>query len=104
MRADIHWVNPAFEKLEALPSTMAFEIIRRVDLLAAFPEMGVSLHSSYPQLGNCRQLIVGTSYRIIYEFDAVAGLVYVLELQNCRQRLPSAAELRFRQSLKQQPE
>lgn len=37
MSADIEWVDPAFEKLEALPSTMAFEIIRRVDLLAAFP-------------------------------------------------------------------
>lgn len=66
MRADIQWVDPAFEKLEALSSTIAFEIIRRVDILAAFPEMGVSLHSRYPQIGNCRQLIVGTSYRIIY--------------------------------------
>ncbi|MEK6410324.1 MAG: type II toxin-antitoxin system RelE/ParE family toxin [Acidobacteriota bacterium] len=104
MSADIEWVDPAFEKLEALPSTMAFEIIRRVDLLAAFPEMGVSLHSRYPQLGNCRQLIVGASYRIIYEFDAVAGSVYILVLQHCRQRLPTVAELRFRRSLKQDAE
>ena len=104
MSADIEWVDPAFETLEALPSTLAFEMIRRADLLAAFPEMGVSLHSRYPQLGNCRQLIVGGSYRIIYEFDAVAGSVYILVLQHCRQRLPSAAELRFRRSLKQRPE
>jgi ParE toxin of type II toxin-antitoxin system, parDE len=104
MSADIEWVDPAFEKLEALPSTMAFEIIRRVDLLASFPQMGVSLNSRYPQLGNCRQLIVGASYRIIYEFDALAGLVYILELQQCRQRLPTIAELRFRRSLKQEPE
>jgi mRNA-degrading endonuclease RelE of RelBE toxin-antitoxin system len=101
---DIEWVDPAFEKLEALPSTMAFEIVRRVDLLASFPEMCPSLHSSYPQLGNCRQLIVDRSYRIIYEFDAVAGSVYILELQHCRQRLPTVAELRFRQSLKQEAE
>jgi hypothetical protein len=102
MSFDIEWVDPAFEKLEGLPSTMAFEIIRRVDLLAAFPEMGLSLQSRYPKLGNCRQLIVGPSYRIIYEFDA--GSVYILELQPCRQRLPSVAELRFRQSLKQNAE
>ena len=100
MSAGIEWVDPAFEKLEALPLTMALELIRRVDLLAAFPEMGVSLHSRYPQLGNCRQLIVDRSYRIIYEFDDVAGSVYILELQHCRQRLPTVAELRFRQSLK----
>ncbi|MEK6288630.1 MAG: type II toxin-antitoxin system RelE/ParE family toxin [Acidobacteriota bacterium] len=104
MSADIEWVDPAFEKLEALPSTMAFEIIRRVNLLAAFPEMGVSLHSRYPQLRNCRQLIVGASYRIIYAFDAVAGSVYILVLQHCRQRLPNVAELRFRRSLKQDAE
>jgi hypothetical protein len=104
MSVDIEWVNPAFEKLEALPSTMAFEVIRRVDLLAAFPEMGVSLHTRYPQLGNCRQLIVGASHRIIYEFDAVVGSVYILELQHCRQRLPSVAELRFRRSLKEEGE
>jgi len=102
MSFDIQWVDLAFEKLEALPSTMALEIIRRVDLLAAFPEMGLSLQSRYPQLGNCRQLIVSPSYRIIYEFDA--GSVYILELQHCRQQLPSVAELRFRQSLKQQGE
>jgi len=104
MTADIEWVDPAFETLEALPSNMAFEIIRRVDLLAAFPEMGVSLHSRYPQLGNCRQLIVGASFRIIYEFDVVARTVYILVLQHCRQRLPSVAELRFRRSLKQDTE
>lgn len=104
MSADIEWVDPAFETLEALPSTMAFEIIRRVDLLAAFPEMGVSLQSRYPQLGNCRQLIVGLSYRVIYEFDAAARRVYILVLQHCRQRLPSVAELRFRRSLKQDTE
>ncbi len=101
MSFDIEWVDPAFEKLESLPSTMAFEIVRRVDLLASFPEMCPSLHSRYPQLGNCRQLIVDRSYRIIYEFDAVAASVYILELQHCRQRLPTVAELRFRQSLKQ---
>lgn len=104
MSADIEWVDPAFETLGALPPNMAFEIIRRVDLLAAFPEMGVSLHSRYPQLGNCRQLIVGASFRIIYEFDVVARTVYILVLQHCRQQLPSVAELRFRRSLKQDTE
>ena len=99
MSVDVEWVQPAFEKLETMPSDLAFEIIRRVDLLAAFPEMGVSLQSRYPQLGNCRQLVLSPSFRIIYEFDPNTMSVY--ELQHCRQRLPSVAELRFRQSLKQ---
>ena len=104
MSADIEWVQPAFDNLESLPSNLAFEILRRVDLLAAFPEMGVSLAGRYRQLGNCRQIIVSPSYRVIYEFDADAGLVYILAIQHCRQRLPSIAELKFRRSLKREPE
>ena len=104
MIAHIEWVQPAFESLESLPSNLAFEIIRRVDLLAAFPEMGVSLASRYRKLGNCRQLILSPSYRVIYEFDADAGLVYILAIQHCRQRLPSVAELKFRRKLNRESE
>lgn len=96
MMAEIEWTSTAFSKLEALPRDLAFEIIHRADLLAAFPEMGLSLRSLYPQLKNCRQLILSNSYRVIYEFSREDGMVYVLEVQHCRQRLPSVAELKHR--------
>jgi mRNA-degrading endonuclease RelE of RelBE toxin-antitoxin system len=104
MRAEIDWAAPAFRKLEELPESKAFDIVRRVDVLAAFPEMGVSLRSRYAQLGNCRQLIVGGSYRVVYEYDADSGLVYILDVQHCRGRLPTAAELRYRLRHKNQSE
>ena len=104
MSVDIEWATPAFEKLEGLPETLAFEIVRRVDLLRTFPEMGVSLHSKYRQLRNCRQLIISGSYRVIYEFASANSLVYVLEVQHCRQKLPTASELKRRISRRDESE
>ena len=94
MRAEVEWTDPAFAKLEALPPHLAFDIVRRVDLLAALPEMGLALRSLYPQLQNCRQLIVERSRRVIYEYRQSRRIVYVLDVQHCRQRLPTAAELK----------
>ena len=37
----IEWTMLAFEQLELLLDSVAAEIVRRVDTLAAFPEMGV---------------------------------------------------------------
>ena len=96
MRAEVEWTNPAFEKIEALPEHLAFDIVRRVDLLASFPEMGLSLRSIYSELDNCRQLILSNFYRVIYESKAAEATVYILEVQHCRRRLPSAAELKHR--------
>lgn len=96
MRADIQWSDPAFAKLESLPEQLAFEIVHRIDLLVSFPEMGLSLRSLYPQLKNCRQLILSNSYRVIYEFSEDDETVYILEVQHCRFRLPTAAELKHR--------
>jgi plasmid stabilization system protein ParE len=90
----IEWAAPAFGQLEALPAELTFEIVRRVDLLQTFPEMGVSLQSRYPVLSNCRQLIVKRSHRVIYEFEADASTVFILAIQHCRRRLPSAADLK----------
>ncbi len=90
----IVWTTPAFAQLEDLPEALAFEVVRRVDVLAAFPEMGVSLRSRYPALRNCRQLIVKKSHRIVYEFTADSETIYILAVQHCRQQLPTTRELR----------
>ena len=92
--ASIEWTQTAFAHLEALPSSLAFEIIRRVDMLETFPEMGVSLRSRYSSLQNCRQMIIKRAHRVVYEFNADAGVVFILAVQHCRQQLPTASELR----------
>lgn len=92
----IEWTSPAFAQLEVLPEKLAFEIVERVDLLATFPKMGTSLESSYPALNDCRQLIIGRSYRVVYGFDEMENQIWVLAVQYCRQRLPSARELKRR--------
>jgi mRNA-degrading endonuclease RelE of RelBE toxin-antitoxin system len=92
----IEWPDPAFAQLEALPEKLAFEIVRRVDMLATFPEMGISLKSQYPALKNCRQLIVKRSHRVIYEFEQATNTIYILAVQHCRQSLPAASELKRR--------
>jgi mRNA-degrading endonuclease RelE of RelBE toxin-antitoxin system len=92
--ASIEWTDPAFAQLEALSEKLAFEIVRRVDVLATFPEMGVPRKSQYPALRNCRQLIIKRSYRVIYEFDRTTDIVYIFVVQHCRQPFPPASKLR----------
>jgi mRNA-degrading endonuclease RelE of RelBE toxin-antitoxin system len=90
----IEWTAPAFAKLESLPEPLAFEIVERVDLLVNFPEIGSPLQSRFRALRNCRQLIINRWYRVIYEYDSDAETVYILAVQNCRQKLPTAGQLR----------
>lgn len=82
--------------MEVLPQAVAFEIIRRVDFLAQFPEMGAPLKSRFPRFEKLRQLIVKRSVRVVYEFDENEETIFVLAVQNCRQKLPSTSELKRR--------
>ncbi len=95
----IEWTIPAFAQLEALPQAIAFEIINRVDLLESFPEMGVSFQSIFPELENCRQLIIKRNYRILYEFDEAKNLLIILVVQHCRQQLPTSTEMKLTRML-----
>lgn len=92
--AEIEWTIPAFASLENLPQAIAFEIVRRVDLLADFPESGAALASEFALLKLCRQIIVKRKYRVVYEFDKYENTIYVLAVQNCRQKLPAARDLK----------
>ena len=97
--AHVEWTAPAFAQVESLPEALAFEVVERVDVLAVFPKMGAPIMSKDPGLRRCRQLIVKRAYRVVYEYDEAAGIVYVLAVQRCRQRLPTGRELKRRQSL-----
>ena len=94
----IEWASRAFLILETLPQTIAFDIIRCVDLLPEFPEMGAKLNSRFVALQNYRQLIVKRNYRVIYDFDEFENRIYILAVQNCRQNLPSVRDLKRRET------
>jgi len=90
---EIEWTTLAFESLEALPDAIAFEIVRRVDVLAAFPEMGPSMREHFETRFNYRQLIIKGNYRAIYRYDADESVIYIAAIQHCRQQLPSYSDL-----------
>jgi hypothetical protein len=92
--AAIEWTVPAFAQLEELPPKLAFEVVRRVDLLADYPEMGISLQSRFPSLKNCRQVVIGRTHRVVHELDKATDTVYLLAVQHCRQRLPAMRDLK----------
>ena len=96
MTVRIEWTAPAFAQLGFLPQSLAFEVVRRVDVLSAFPEAGARVHSADPGLKSCRQLIVRRSHRVVYDYDEAEGAVYILAVQHCHRRLPSGRDLKRR--------
>lgn len=90
----IRWSATAFAVLESLPPKTAFEILDSTDRLTAFPELGVGLRQPYSKIGNCRQLVFRRKYRLIYLYEAGESEIKILLLQQCRQQLPTMAELR----------
>ena len=88
----VEWSVPAFEQVEDLPLSVAFEIVRRVDLLESFPQLGVKF-AQPPALAGCRQSIVERKYRVIYEFGPGIDTVWILAVQRCKQKLPRARDL-----------
>lgn len=92
----IEWTSTAFAELEILPQPTAFEIIRRVDFLAEFPEMGAPLESRFQKLRGFRQLVVKKNIRVVYEYDQTKQTVFVLAVQNCRQKLLAERDLKRR--------
>lgn len=92
--AYVEWMSKAFTSLEVLPQHIAFNIVRRTDMLSDFPEMGSLLSNRFKYSQRYRQIIVGRQHRVIYEFDSFDDRVYILVIQNCRQKLPSARDLK----------
>ncbi len=92
----IQWTNTAFNELEILPQEISFEIIRQVDFLAQFPEMGAPLESRFPRLEELRQLVIKCNFRVVYEVDKNNETVFILAVQNCRQKLLSLRDLKRR--------
>lgn len=92
--AEIVWTTPAFLVLEALPEDTAFGIIRQTDLLRKFPQMGSQLSSRFRSLQNYRQLVFRRRLRVIYEYNELENCVYLLLIQDCRQKLPTARDLK----------
>ena len=94
----IQWTDQAFRELESIPEKLAFEIIRKTDLLSPFPELGSDLGSRVRQLAGLRQLVINWHWRVIYEFDDSKSTVFILAVQSCRQKLPQGHKLRKRKN------
>ena len=94
----IQWTNTAFNELEVLPPEVSFEIIRQVDFLAQYPEMGALLETRFPRLRGFRQLIIKRNIRVIYQIDGDEETVFILAVQNCRQKFPPTRDLKRRKS------
>src|SRR5947207_1705557 len=95
---EIEWAAPAFAQLESLSQSLSFEVVRQVEVLGAFPEVGVKIESADPGLQKYHQLIIKRSHRVVYEYDRTEGVIYTLAVQHCRQRLPTGRDLKRRQS------
>ena len=91
---EIEWTSQAFLVLEGLPQEIAFAIVEQVDALQQFPKLGADLESRFIPLKGFRQLIIKRQFRIIYDFDEFEDRIYILAVQNCRQQLPSARDLK----------
>lgn len=87
-------MDRAFAVLESLPETVAFDLFKKLDRLADFPQMGTPLGPRFPKLKGYRQLVYNRRLRIIYEFDEYDNTIYVLAINDCRQKLPTPRELR----------
>ena len=96
MKSHIELMAQAFAVLESLPETTAFDVFRKLDKLARFPQMGSPLGPRFPKLKGLRQLVYKRWLRIIYEFDELDNTVNILVIQNCKQKLPAPRELKRR--------
>ncbi len=96
--AEIDWTSRAFRVLETLPQAIAFEIIRQVDYLQQFPNLGVNLSSRFVSLKDYRQIIIKRKYRVIYDYDDFEKMIYIVAVQDCRQQLPSPRDLKRQQA------
>lgn len=93
MKCHLELMAQAFAVLESLPQAVAFDIFSKLDRLSAFPQMGSPLGARFPRLNRFRQIIYKGWLRIIYEFDEVDETVYILAIQDCRRKMPTAREL-----------
>ncbi len=93
MKSHIELMAQAFAVLESLPEAIAFDIFRKLDRLSEFPEMGSPLGPQFPNLAKFRQLIYKRWLRIVYEYEESENTVYILVMQDCRRKMPTARDL-----------
>ena len=94
MKAHVELTARAFAVLESLSESVAFDVFGKLDKLSEFPEMGSPLGPRFPRLKAFRQLIYKRWLRIIDQFDDDDQTVYILAIQDSRQKLPSARDLK----------
>jgi len=94
MMVDIEFTSTAFVALEALPQHIGFGIVSLSDYLRANPEMGRPVLIPHAPPGQYRLLTYRGTHRLIYEYDETDSCVYIGAVQDCRQKLPDARDLK----------
>lgn len=84
------------QRIGSLPPEISFEIIRQTDFLMQYPEMGAPLETRFSRLKGLRQLIVKRNFRVVYEIGDDEETIYILAVQNCRQKLLPLRDLKRR--------
>ena len=90
----IEYSSTAFLALEALSQDIAFGIVGLIDYLRTHPQMGRFVQIRFAPDRRYRMLIYRGTHRVIYEFDASEHCIYIGYVQDCRQKLPSARDLK----------
>ena len=90
----IDYSSTAFLALEALPQDVAFGIIRLIDYLGTHPEMGRFVQIRFAPDRRYHILVYRGTHRVIYEFEETEHRIYIGYVQDCRQKLPSARDLK----------
>ena len=94
MMSHLEYMARSFAVLESLPQHTAFGIVSQLAHLRQSPRMGATLGPRFPKLKDFRQILYKRVMRVIYEFDEYENVVYILAIQDCRQKLPSARHLK----------
>ena len=77
-------------------SFLFIKIVRQVDLLGEFPELGATLESRFASLRGLRHLVIQRNWRVVYEFDEEEITIFILAVQHCRQQLQPIRDLKRR--------
>jgi len=81
VKAQVIWTPLALSDMEEVPASVGQRIIKQVEQLKTFPNMGSPL--TLPEAQMYRQLIV-PPYRVIHRHDEEARTVYILHVLHTR--------------------
>ncbi|MEK6544218.1 MAG: type II toxin-antitoxin system RelE/ParE family toxin [Elusimicrobiota bacterium] len=75
----------AQEDLDTIEDPLLSKVIKRLRILADFPELGASMTGPFT---GYRATVAGDLFRVVYRFDRIRGRVAVAYIRHCKRGLP----------------